>query len=66
MNKFIMLPDLDSGIIYNINVDHISCYHSAGVNERDGVCVILISGKEVMINSTLLDLENKLKKALES
>lgn len=45
MNKFIMLPDLDSGIIYNINVDHICCYHSAGVNERDGVCIILTSGK---------------------
>ncbi len=65
MNKFILLPDLDSGIIYNIHVDHISCYHSAGVNERDGVCIILTSGKEVLISGTLSEVENNIKKAFE-
>lgn len=63
MNKFIMVPDLDSGIIYNIHVDHISCYHSASGNERDGVCIILSSGKEFLINETLLAVENNIKKA---
>lgn len=65
MNKFISLPDLDSGIIYHIHVDHISCYHSAGVNERDGVCIILTSGKEVLINGTLTEIENKIKQDFE-
>ena len=66
MNKFIMLPDLDSGIIYNIHIDHISCYHSAGVKERDGVCIILTSGKEVLINGTLLHVEEVIRKAFEN
>lgn len=61
-----MLPDLDSGIIYNIHVEHISCYHAVGRNERDGVCIILTSGKQFLINESLLEVENKIKKVFES